>query len=91
MHAVPATDPLAAGSLSAVELQQDFMVNTTNALVAVQQLLAGPTESKKSFIYTGNFLNVEVMPALLTNGLGKSAAAHLMHVASEAYKSKGYG
>lgn len=70
------------------------MVNTSSVLIAAQQALAGwsqlPAGSNKSFIVTGNFLNKEIMPALLSNGIGKSATAHLVRVAHEAYGNKGY-
>lgn len=62
-------------------------------LVAAQQALAGFAQmpnASKTFIYTGNFLNVEVMAPLLSNGIGKSATAHLLKAASEAYREKGY-
>lgn len=90
-HFVPAEDPL---KLSATDLQADTVVNVGSALVAAQQAIAGwaelPASVSKSFVYTGNFLNFEIMPALLANGIGKSAAAHLIKVASAAYADKGY-
>ena len=54
---------------------------------AFQQL---PSETLKTFLYTGNFLNKEIMPSLVSLGIGKSASAHLIAVASKAYAAKGY-
>ena len=70
------------------------MINTGAVLVAAQQAVAAfaqlPASLSKTFIFTGNFLNVEILPAMVGAGMGKSASAHLMRVASEAYKEKGY-
>lgn len=49
-----------------------------------------PDSASKTFIYTGNITNVAIIPALLNSGIGKSGAAHMMWVASEAYKGRGY-
>lgn len=91
MHAVPPTDPLA---LAFADLQADFTVNTGSVLVAAQQAILGfqqlPSDVSKTVIYTGNFLNTETMPALMSGGIGKSATAHLVRVASEAYAGKGW-
>ena len=69
-------------------------VNTSSALVAARRAVQGfqqlPAEVPKTFIYTGNFLNKEVMPFLMSAGMGKSASAHLMAVASKVYAPKGY-
>lgn len=87
---MPAEDPL---TLSAKDLHDDLVVNTGSVLVAAQQALAGfaqlPASVSKTFIYTGNFLNLEIMPLLLSAGMGKAATAHLMRVASKAYADKG--
>ncbi len=69
-------------------------VNTGSVLVAAQQAVEGfkklPSGSLGTFIFTGNFLNVKTMPFLVGNGIGKSATAHLLSVASQAYAPKGF-
>jgi hypothetical protein len=37
---------------------------------------------------TGNILNVEIIPGFISQGVGKSAGAHMMWAAADAYKSK---
>ena len=90
-HPVPPNDPLA---LRAEDLQLDLTINTTSALAAAQQTVAGfaqlPADANKVFIYTGNFLNVKPMPPLVSLGIGKAASAHLIQVASAAYAEKGW-
>ena len=79
---------------SVEELNQDMAVNTISVHAAAKRAMAGfdqlPAESIKAFMYTGNFLNKALMPALVTNGIGKSATAHLLAVAAKAYGPKGY-
>ncbi|RSL69274.1 hypothetical protein CEP53_002304 [Fusarium sp. AF-6] len=52
----------------------DLNVNTVSPYVAAQQAIAGwetlPKESKKSFIYTGNILNVSIFPVAMMLDLG---------------------
>jgi len=86
------TNPLSV-PLSAFE--HDLAVNVTSVYAAAQEAVFGfdslPKETLKSFIYTGNGLNVVTpMPVLLTLGVGKSAAAHLIQASSIAYKDAGY-
>ena len=80
--------------LSVADLNQDLAVNTVSTLVAARRAVQGfeqlPSQVPKSFIYTGNFLNKEVMPALISLGIGKSASAHIIAVAAKAYGQKGY-
>jgi hypothetical protein len=49
-----------------------------------------PKETLKTFIFTGNRLNIEPMPVLFNMGVGKTATAHLVQAASMAYKNDGY-
>ncbi|KAK4540186.1 hypothetical protein LTR36_009684 [Oleoguttula mirabilis] len=90
-HIVPADNPL---DLSVASFNQDIAVNTSSVLVAarraVQDFEQLPSTVPKTFVYTGNFLNTEVMPFLISLGIGKSASAHLIAVASKAYGPKGY-
>lgn len=88
---VPAEDPL---SLSIASFNQDIAVNTAGVLVAakraVQSFQQLHTNTHATFIYTGNILNQEVMPPLISLGIGKSASAHIIAVASKVYASEGY-
>jgi hypothetical protein len=69
-------------------------INATSAFVAAQQAVLGfaelPANAAKSFFYTGNILNVAVLPSFMDAGTGKSAAAHMMMAAADAYKDRGY-
>ena len=87
----PADDPLA---LSVADLNDSLQVNTASALVAAQQAQKSfaslPTTASRTFIYTGNILNITPMTPFLGLGRGKSATAHLIALASRAYQAKGY-
>ena len=87
----PPSDPL---SLALPAFTKDLHVNTISAFVAAQQAAQAfsslPAEASKTFIYTGNALNTTIIPPLLDLGVGKSATAHLIHNASQAYREKGY-
>lgn len=72
-------------------------MNTAGVLVAAQKAVMGfeqlsstSSQVPKTFIFTGNFLNEKVIPALISLGIGKSATAHLIAAASMAYGTKGY-
>lgn len=43
-----------------------------------------------TFIYTRNILNSEPILPLLSLGIGKSSAAHLINAASLAHRARGY-
>ena len=49
-----------------------------------------PADVPKTFIFTGNFLNEKVLPAMISAGAGKSATAHLIAAATMGYRGKGY-
>lgn len=87
----PPDDPL---SLSLADFTRDLAVNLTSPFVAAQQAAQGfaqlPESAAKTFIYTGNLLNKEVLPRLMSLGIGKSATAHMVRSAAEAYKERGY-
>lgn len=87
----PADNPLA---LSLADLSRDTTVNIYSAFVAAQQAVSGfaqlPTSAARTFIYTGNVLNVSVLPRFLSQGIGKSGAAHMIWAAADAYKDRGY-
>lgn len=42
------------------------------------------------FTFTGNILNVTVLPSFMDAGAGKSASAHMMMAAAAAYKDRGF-
>lgn len=69
-------------------------INTTSVFVAAQQAVlnfaALPTNAARSFFYTGNILNIAVLPSFMDAGTGKSASAHMMMAASAAYKDQGF-
>ena len=83
-------------ALTIETFEQNTSVNTTSVLVAAQQAVTGfkelPKTAARTFIFTGNILNVvPVAPALLEMGMGKAATAQLMMTAVAAYhKSHGF-
>ncbi|OBT38601.1 hypothetical protein VE00_11112 [Pseudogymnoascus sp. WSF 3629] len=87
----PAQDPFA---LELADLNRDLVVNVTSAFVAAQQATLGfaqlPASASRTFIYTGNILNVSILPGFLDQGMGKSAGAHMIWAASAAYKERGF-
>ncbi|KFY39087.1 hypothetical protein V495_06165 [Pseudogymnoascus sp. VKM F-4514 (FW-929)] len=87
----PAEDPFA---LPLEALNRDITVNVTSAFVAAQQAASGfaqlPSSAARTFIYTGNILNVAIIPQFIDQGIGKSAGAHMIWAASAAYKERGF-
>ena len=69
-------------------------INTTSVFVAAQQAVLGfaelPDDAPRTFLYTGNILNVAPLPQFLESGAGKSASAHMMMAAAAEYKEKGF-
>ena len=84
-------DPL---SFTVEDFASRLAVNTVNVYAAAKEAVAGfdtlPSESIKTFIYTGNRLNIEVMPELLDLGVGKAASAYLIESWAKTYTQKGY-
>ena len=90
-----ATDPLSTfnyqGYLDSVN------VNISSVLLSLQQAvlgfksLGGAGEQSKTFIYTGNFLNVKVLPGMLTFGLTKSGPSYAIRnlVETKVYEKEG--
>jgi hypothetical protein len=72
----------------------DTTVNIHSAFVAAQKAVESfselPNSAAKTFIYTGNILNEIILPGFVTQGVGKSGAAHMIRVAADAYKGRGY-
>ncbi|KAJ5893613.1 short-chain dehydrogenase [Penicillium taxi] len=87
----PPEDPL---SLPLADFSRDFNINTTSAFSAAQQAVLSfeqlPKDSPKTFIYTGNMLNLTTFARLLDLGVGKSAMAHVIQSAATAYSTKGF-
>ncbi|RSL62888.1 hypothetical protein CEP54_005489 [Fusarium duplospermum] len=83
-------------SIPAESFVADLNVNTVSPYIAAQQAVAGwgtlPKESKKTFIYTGNILNVSVFPVAMTLdlGVGKSASVYWVKAADILYKARGF-
>ncbi|KAJ2985674.1 hypothetical protein NUW58_g5406 [Xylaria curta] len=83
-------------SIPVEAVTSDLNVNTVSPYLAAQQAVAGwetlPSDVKKTFIYTGNVLNVAIKPVpLLTNlGMGKAASAYWIGVADGTYSTRGY-
>lgn len=87
----PPQDPFA---LPLTAFNRDVTINITSAFVAAQQAALGfaqlPASASRTFIYTGNILNVTILPSFLDQGVGKSAGAHMIWAASAAYKDRGF-
>ncbi|KAI0205637.1 hypothetical protein F4808DRAFT_409748 [Astrocystis sublimbata] len=98
-NAAALTNPPSQDSMFSIRVEDvtsDLNVNTVSPYVAAQQAVAGwetlPAGIKKTFIYTGNVLNITVIPmALFTNlGMGKAASAYWLGVADGTYSTQGY-
>lgn len=91
MSFTPKADPFA---LSLADLSRDTTINICSAFVAAQQAVLGfaqlPASAARTFIYTGNVLNVSILPGFLSQGIGKSGAAHMIWAAADAYRDRGY-
>ncbi|KAK9329325.1 hypothetical protein V1520DRAFT_174287 [Lipomyces starkeyi] len=91
LHLAPTDD---AFSIPVAAFQEDLNVNAASLYAAIQETVQGWKNlkaSSKTFIFTGNLLNVAgAMPAMLTLGVGKAAAAHLIDGAVKSYGSEGY-
>ncbi|KAI5459149.1 hypothetical protein BGZ63DRAFT_415800 [Mariannaea sp. PMI_226] len=73
---------------------RDLNINTVSAFAAAQQASLAfeelPESASRTFIYTGNITNISPIAPLLTIGVGKSATAHIVQVAAEAYQDRGF-
>ena len=76
------------------DFETALQVNTISTYAAAKCAVEGfdklPQSTSKSFIYTGNILNVTPAPTFLTLGVGKTASAHVVEAGAIAYASKGY-
>jgi len=71
-------------------------MNTASPLIALQQSVLGfrslaDKDASKTFIFTGNILNLKTIPGLLTFGLTKNATAYAIRslVENKSYDSEG--
>jgi NAD(P)-dependent dehydrogenase (short-subunit alcohol dehydrogenase family) len=93
LHTPP--DARSVLSIPVEDVVTDLIVNTVSVYAAAQEAIRGwetlGADAKKSFIYTGNILNVAIMPVpmLLDVGMGKAASAYWLGVADGAYKDRG--
>lgn len=82
-------------SLAQESLVGDININTLGPFTAAQQAIDGwrelPEGTKKTFIYTGNKMNIQPVPvpASATLGMGKSASSFWIHLADMTSASKG--
>lgn len=92
----PPPDKDAPLSLPVESVMSDLNVNTVSAYIAAQQAVNGwstlPENVKKTFIYTGNILNVTTLPVpwTLNLGMGKAASASWIGLVDSTYSAKGY-
>ncbi|GAP85630.1 putative short-chain dehydrogenase reductase SDR [Rosellinia necatrix] len=92
----PPPDKDALFSIPVDSVASDLNVNTVSPYVAAQQAVAGwatlPADAAKTFIYTGNILNVSVVPLPLytTLGIGKAGSGFWIGVADGTYSKQGY-
>jgi NAD(P)-dependent dehydrogenase (short-subunit alcohol dehydrogenase family) len=83
-------------SISAESVALDFNINTISAYVAAQQAVSRwetlAKGTKKTFIYTGNIMNVSIvpMPIMLDLGMGKSASAFWIGLADAMHSAQGF-
>ncbi|KAK0645058.1 hypothetical protein DIS24_g8249 [Lasiodiplodia hormozganensis] len=89
---LPENDPLQDFSLES--FNKDMNVNVTSAALAAHHAVLGfkelPADTTKVFFFTGNKLPVLSIPQVLSFGMGKSAAAHMIWDLSNVYRSRGF-
>ncbi|KAK9412985.1 putative Short-chain dehydrogenase [Seiridium unicorne] len=67
-----------------------LLVSEKSRWITAQFISELPESAARTFIYTGNCLDVSPILPLTDAGVGKSATAHLIHCASEAFKDQGF-
>lgn len=84
-------DPL---EISLKDAIRDMNINTFSALAAAKEAVksfeALPKNAARTFIFTGNITNLQPIPALISQGMGKSATAHMIQTAASVYADRGY-
>lgn len=87
----PANDSL---SVSLEDYTSTMNVSVNSAFAAAHQAVLAfhnlPSDVKKTFIFTGNITNLAPIPAMLSAGMAKAAAAHMIQTASLSYANEGY-
>lgn len=92
----PPPDQTSLLSIPAERIASDLNINTVSAYVAAQQAVAAwstlPKETKKTFIYTGNIMNLVMLPVpmFLSLGVGKAASSYWISQVDGAYTDRGY-
>ncbi len=88
-----AKDPLTSFSLP--DHDDSMSVNSTSVLLALQQAIAGfrglPATASKTFIFTGNILNLVPVPGMLSFGMTKGATAYAIRYLVETKTYEGEG
>ena len=88
-----AKDPLTSFSLP--DHNDSMAVNSTSVLLALQEALAGfrglPATASKTFIFTGNILNLVPVPGVLSFGIAKGATAYAIRYLVETKTYEGEG
>ncbi|KFY31696.1 hypothetical protein V493_00876 [Pseudogymnoascus sp. VKM F-4281 (FW-2241)] len=92
--AVTLNDPKDPLSLALSDFNRDLIINTNSAFAAAQQAVLAfkelPESASRTFIYTGNMTNITPVLPLLDLGVGKSATAHIIQSAAQAYADQGF-
>mgnify|MGYP002347862830 CR=1 FL=1 len=73
--------------------QADYNANVVSAYAAAHlaiQSFEARASGPGTYIYTGNKLNFIVVPPLLSPGIGKAGAAHMINYLAEEYGSDGH-
>jgi hypothetical protein len=82
--------------VSSESVALELNVNTVSAYVAAQQAVSGwetlTKETEKTFIYTGNIINVAIvpMPLFLDLGMGRSTSVFWISLADATCSAKGF-
>jgi hypothetical protein len=75
-------------------VHDEFAVNAISPLFSAKEAVKGfkqlDSSASKTFILTGNMLNVIVNPPVVVFGMGKNASAHMIKGASEIYGKQGF-
>ncbi|KAK4497608.1 hypothetical protein PRZ48_010261 [Zasmidium cellare] len=85
-------DPL--GTINTAEYTMDLTIGLHAAVAAAQAAVRGfkrlPESYSRTYIYSGNKLNVMSDPKAWTFGIARTGAAHLIWDCSLAYRAQGY-
>ncbi|TAQ91473.1 hypothetical protein B7494_g164 [Chlorociboria aeruginascens] len=77
------------------DFEKNLALNTTSVYAAIHECISSWEEAKtpgngvgKTFIYTGNRLNIEPMPLFMSMGVGKTATAQLIRTLTIGFAGK---